>query len=79
MELRRLGEHPVQQIQPELMVMAALPPRTYVFKKRGTSTDHCSHCPLPPHEPCLRGCATEYENLLKERNADGVVVNDTPS
>jgi hypothetical protein len=54
--------------------------RIYQFKKSATGavSDHCTYCPKPANQRCGLACAQAYDTVVKEREADGVIVNDDP-
>jgi len=52
--------------------------RKYAFRMHGTAVHHCSYCPVGPHELCVLGCSNEYDKVVKERESEGVIVNDNP-
>lgn len=53
-------------------------PREYLFKRVGTAQSHCTYCPLGPNERCMLSCQKRYEDVQKERESDGVKVDDEP-
>lgn len=55
----------------------------YKFVKQGmggSGSIHCTYCPKPPGQACGLNCVDDvYAKIQKEREADGVIVNDTPA
>lgn len=55
-----------------------MPQDGYVFKKIGASHKHCTYCPKSPQEPCSLSCQGVYDILMKDREEDGIIVDDDP-
>ncbi len=54
----------------------------YKFRASGggsAESQHCTYCPKQTGEACAISCATVYEKIKAERDADGVIVNDEPA
>lgn len=39
---------------------------------------HCTNCKEAPNERCMKSCQVRYDEVQKEREADGVKVDDEP-